>query len=156
MVARNKTEVSITGEMTDDLAASFSTLEDALAYFNAGVGVVAVEDVLGDGYEILRDKSRLVNMPFLIIDWKEILGDTGPYTTIRLITSDARRYRLSDGSSGIHKQLSTMTSQHGLSGGVSVKGGLRKSTFWLDRDDRVVDADDPDATRMASTYYLNA
>src|SRR4051812_38675305 len=95
-VAKHNTRVP------EEVARGFTNFEDAARYFNETEGIIHAGDVLGDGYTILESKELLVNLPFLIIDWSEHLGDAGPYASVRVVTSDSRKFRFSDGSSGIY------------------------------------------------------
>lgn len=143
--------------VSDDIVTSFASMHDALAYFNAEEGVMNAEDVLGDGFTVIRDKTLLVNVPFLAVDWDFIPGEQGLYATVRVITSDGRKYRISDGSSGICKQLKDFTEKHITQRGLLVKGGLVKSEYPITTTGEACKEDDPnrDPNRQGSTFYLS-
>lgn len=153
-------EVTLPDELPDEVVAGFDSFDSAIAHFREGFGVVNIGDVAGDGFSLQKDKTLLENVPFLIIDWKEISGissDTGrPYATIRIITADGRKYRISDGSTGIYSQLLRMADK-GVRHGIAVPKGLFKSEYWVDADGMPLK--DPDTykgeKRKAYTFYLN-
>lgn len=165
MVKQKGAEVEpVQEEMFGDLdavATSFESFEDALAYFNANEGIVNIGDVAGDGYILTRDKEQLVNVPFVVIDWRDVVDDATArmYATIRLITSDGRKYRINDGSTGIYQQLTEIRDRHGLSRGIAVAKGLFKSEYLVSNDEhnygQVVAKDYSGKKGPAATYYLN-
>lgn len=145
----------------DAIASSFESFEDALAYFNANEGIVNIGDVAGDGYILTRDKEQLVNVPFVIVDWRPVVDEATArtYATIRLITSDGRKYRINDGSTGICQQLNEIMDRHGVSKGIAVAKGLFKSEYLVSNDEhnhgQVVAKDYAGKKSTAATYYLN-
>lgn len=141
----------------DEVAQGFQTFQDALSYLESqGHGVVKSTDVLGDGFEVLQDKKRLIAVPFVIIDWDYVPGDMGRYVTVRLMTAENRKFRISDGSSGIYQQLEKLTEEKGMKSGLAVPGGLRESTFWIDKAGTPVNEDSPDRVKKVTTFYLTA
>lgn len=145
-------------EMSEDAIVSIDSYEQALALVNNNGGIVEIGEVAGDGYVITKDKDILLNIPFLLIDWKEV---TDPetlrdYATIRLITSDGRKYRLSDGSTGIYKQLTEIRDRTGFVTGIRVPKGLTKSEYYIRDDTREPVGKDFDGPKSkAATYYLS-
>lgn len=159
---RGKTNgtVAVPDQVPDEALAGIQNFEDAVGYFNGNEGVTNAGDVLGDGFAITNDKDILVNIPFLILDWTEILGDQGLYVSVRLMTSDSRKYRISDGSTGICKQLNELASK-GVTRGVFVKGGLVKSEYWIDKETNEIYKDSmvpagADVKRGATFYLATA
>jgi len=89
-----------------------TTFEDALALLEArGFTPEDVVDAaeLGDGFlELKKDeKEVLIGRPFIILDATWSSGDFGEegYYTLRVVTQDNRKYRLTDGSTGIARQI---------------------------------------------------
>jgi hypothetical protein len=151
-----------TQEFTDEVAASFETFAQALDYLNNTEGVVEIGDVAGDGYKLLKEKDILENVPFMIVDWNGITDpDTQrPYATIRIITTDNRRYRINDGSTGIYQQLILIRNRSGKTRGIAVPRGLFKSEYFVDdKTKKTIPADKVDSHKgsksKAVTWYLN-
>lgn len=149
--------VALPDQVPPEVIAGITSFEDAMAYFNANEGTVNAGDVLGDGFTIIKDKDVLINIPFLILDWREVLGDQGLYASVRLITSDGRKYRIADGSTGILSQLSDLVEKD-VTRGIFVKAGLVKSEYWIDENGNIFKDRDkvPEGATVkpGSTFYL--
>lgn len=156
----------VTAGISEDAIKSIDTFEQALALFNETGGVVPIGEVAGDGFAILKEKETLVNIPFLLLDWSEILDPETQrlYASIRLITSDGRKYRISDGSTGIYKQLKEIREhpKKPREKGIAVPKGLVASGYFVAEDKKnddgspmIVDADYKGKKSKAYTYYLN-
>lgn len=159
MVSRNS-EKSVSKQSNKNTLPDFQTLQEAVSYFNANEGVVDIADFLGDGFTLIRDKEQLVNIPFLILDWNWINdpATARTYASVRVITSDNRRLRFNDGSTGIARQLENLETQ-GIKTGVRVSGGIAKSEYLIDRETRKVVTQDyaennDIVTERAVTYFL--
>lgn len=148
--------------LSDDSARNVKSFADAITAAQAELGVTDIAnagDELGDGFRLLEDKDRLISTPFFIVDWRFLVGDQGVnsktkdyagkglYSTIRLITEDDRKFRISDGSSGIHAQLFDFSQTHGgRTAAMMVKGGLVRSDYTTEIDGESVEG---------TTYYLS-
>ena len=131
-------------EWTDDDLRSIKTVEDAIQQFEA---VTDVKDVLGTGFDILNDKDRLVGAPFMIVTAREHKGDFGRFVTCFLVTDNGDRWIINDGSTGIAAQLLSLKDSHGITDGILVKEGLRRSDYTFTAEDG--------SEKDASTYYLS-
>lgn len=139
----------------DEVVQGFTSIDDAIRYFNSNEGVVQAGDVLGDGFTI-TEKEALLNIPLLILDWSEHLGDSGPYASVRAITSDNRKVRFSDGSTGIYRQLTELFLK-GVERGILVRTGLTKSDYFVNEKTGEItktNPGDPKVWKKATTYYL--
>lgn len=148
----------IVAELNEDVVIGFDSFDQVIAHFDNTTGVVEIGDVAGDGYSITRDKDLLVNVPFILIDWKEITDPSTlrDYATIRVMTSDGRKYRFSDGSTGIYKQLREIRDRMNLTVGIAVPKGLTKSEFFVSEETKeIVPADFEGPKFKAATFYLN-
>lgn len=124
------------------------SFDDALALLGPE-NFVNVGEVLGDGFETLDKKDKLVDVPFIVIKTKEVDGDWGgTFSVIHLVTESNKKYVLLDGSTGIHKQLGELRERFG--GDVPplvCKHGLRRSDYEY--------TDEQGQTKPATTYYLD-
>jgi hypothetical protein len=112
--------------------------------------VTSAADVLGNGYSILEDKSKLLNEPFMIVKYgvhpSELNGKV--FTTIHVLTKGGDKYVVNDGSTGIHQQLMDLKTEMGTICPLMVPRGLRVSEY---------DYEDPKngSKTKAKTYYIN-
>ena len=128
---------------TDSILASMGSWEETLAVFEgAGVGIESIEDY-GSGFKLLNDKSRLVGVPLLVIEWrftasKKYVNDAGEpseFVSAMVITKHGDRYILNDGSTGIAAQLRMVQDQRTAKGhsnpqvGLMVADGLTRSEY---------------------------
>lgn len=86
--------------------------DEALALLGSVTEIAdATEDLADEWTEI--DKEKLVNVPFLLVAWtisSEDDADFGnQYVVVRGITSAGKRFRFTDGSTGIFRQLVRLT-----------------------------------------------
>lgn len=132
---------------------------------DAGIGITNASDDLGDGFEILEEKSQLVGVPFLILEARENPGEYGvSFTSLRVMTRDGRKLVVNDGGTGIHEQHLMFKEKTGRSlAGVYVPHGLRASDYRFCEDCRSVSAKGAPACtscgstslRPAQTFYLD-
>ncbi len=89
--------------------AEIASFEDALRLAQNLYGELIPSYDLGDGFVGLPDKSVLVGTPFVVmgwgLGWSAYGDDTDRFSILRVVTQDGRKFRFSDGSSGIHKTL---------------------------------------------------
>lgn len=121
---------------------------DARALLESHNGAVLdASKVLGDGAELIEDKDRLINIPFLVLDWRFIVDQktTNEYASVLVMNGEGAKARFNDGSTGVYAQLKKVTEEYGINGGLQCKRGLRKSEYTVEADGK--------PTR-AVTYYL--
>jgi len=125
---------------------SFDEVADLLS---ASPGEVLVID----DYQKLDDKSQLINVPFFINRWWFTEGDMGEFAVLRCVTQrpvrtgagETDKVVLSDGSTGIYKQLREVTKKTQKTAALMVRHGLRVSQYTADTET---------GPKMAETYYL--
>jgi len=110
--------------------------------------VVKSSDVIGDGAEFITDKNKLVEVPFLVLDWKFITDEETQreYVNVLIMGVNGDKARFNDGSTGIYAQLKQVSENVGKVG-IEVKQGLRRSDYI-----KVINGKNEKAT----TYYLSA
>lgn len=132
-----------------------TSFEDALALVQETYGdVLDAADEIGSGFVLLKDKNKLVDVPFIILSFSFPEGDftdenglKSHFSVMRVVTERGDRYVVVDGSTGIYDQLDQFYGRSGRNGGMMVKGGLRRSDYEY--------TDAQGKTSPASTYYLN-
>lgn len=143
--------------LDDDQLRNIGNLEDAFgALSEFGIVPERFEDY-GTGFEQLDsdEKSRLVKTPFMILEWRFNKGDFGSdseYVAALVVTKGGEKFIVIDGSSGIYKQLKSVTAQRIRAGianpqqGLLVEKGLRRSDYEYvnEKNERL----------PATTYYL--
>lgn len=131
--------------LTAEQLASVSTFDEAVALFGADQLLDTAD--YGDGFVLLKDKSKLVGEPFIILATSIQMGDFGPFSIVKLITRHGDKYVFVDGSTGIKDQLEFMLDQTGRGGGWLCRNGLRVSNYTF--------TDESGAEKPASTYYID-
>lgn len=133
----------------------FATIGDAMAWAQDR-GVLDAAQVLGDGYDPLKNKSRLVNVPFLIVDWTFNHGDQGEYVSCKIITQANEKFRISDGGTGIYRQLWDLADS-GVPVGtpIAVYGGVVQSDYKLRDQNGKLLLDEKGKEQSATTFYLS-
>ena len=119
-----------------------------------GGDVLDASSELGDGFEVLDNKDRVVDVPFVLISWSfSTKGKFGEFVSARLVTEGNGKYVINDGGTGIYAQLREFTDTHGgRDGGLFVRKGLRKSEYSVDLPDPKTGEIVP---TPAVTYYLS-
>jgi hypothetical protein len=127
------------------------SLDEARAALLEQYGAVFDSSALfGDGAEFIKDKNELINVPFLILDWRFVTDpDTkNEYVSVLIMhAATGAKGRFNDGSTGIYSQLKQVTAEYGVNGGIAVKHGLRKSTYTKEVDGK---------PQSATTFYLSS
>lgn len=116
-------------------------------------GIVDAAEELGDGFVVI-EKNKLVGKSFIILnvmfpesDRLDADGSPLRFAVVRIITEDKERYVFTDGGSGVYATLDEWCTTAGKTGGLLVRGGLRKSEYtYTDGNGR---------KQPAVTYYLN-
>jgi hypothetical protein len=144
------------GELRD-----IASMDDAIALIQRTVGVSVVEarEELGDGFEYIENKERLVGIPCLFVKWdcnfsSSFTDDRGlPLRNVQAWVvceraGQIRKYRIADFSTGISQQLWEYSERTGRYSGLAAPLGLRKSEFTYRNPDT-------GETSQASTYYID-
>lgn len=135
-MADNTTAVAVPENL--ELISSF---QDALAFANSQGAVIHASE-LGDGFQLLKEKDKLIGVPFVIIQVRQNeseYDDNAVYSVIRLVTERGSKVVIVDGGTGINAQVTNLG--EGV-GGILVPGGLRRSDYQYEG-------------KPASTYYLD-
>jgi hypothetical protein len=111
-------------------------------------GVVIVDDFVK-----LDDKSRLVNVPFFARKWWFTDGDMGEFAVVECVVSrpvmtpsgETSKVIITDGSTGIFRQLREVSKRTGKSTSLLIRNGLRVSQYTADTEE---------GPKNAETYYL--
>lgn len=141
------------------IAPDFTQLENAASvvefFKSQGVEVERASDVLSDGFEAVDNKRELVGTNMALLSWTFSHSEKfdGEFVTVRAITTDNRKIRFSDGSSGIYAQLRELTDRREKDGhpypqGALICNGLRVSDYMY--------TDDKGKKTAASTFYIAA
>lgn len=114
--------------------------------------VESVTEYLGTGFRVLptSEKSTLVGVPFLILEWHFSEGDQGEFVSILAVTRNDEKVIINDGSTGIKDQMH----QLGDSRPLAVPGGLRSSTFYYNSTTKETSNRPREGFSPATTYYL--
>ena len=139
-------------EFSDDEYRDIESWEDALSLLTQAYGSVDVaEEIIGDGFAVLKDKRSVVGAPMLFINWKFVDGDQGEFAVIRAVANTVKGFRkliLTDGSTGIYDQLRKYSDRFGKFGGLAVRNGLRASDYE-------VQDEETGKMKSATTFYLD-
>lgn len=141
------------------------TFEDAVKEA-VGAGLTR-EDMLTvlNPYEAMnQDKSPLLDVPFIIRHVAFLMDEEtkNPYLNMWIITEGNKLYRVTDGSTGIHKQMLALVGKRLDENHLTpydyfvVPGGLRASEFKVGADGKPIKKGDTTTkvTGSATTYYL--
>lgn len=151
---------------SEDELANIGSFADAVSLINDTFGGdVARESIsdYGSGFRLV-DKSELVGVPFLILEWMFNEGDFSDdgFVTVYAVTNKDDRVIFNDGSTGVRDQLRTVTSQRVKNAhpnpqiGLACEGGLTVSNYYRHEDTGVISRRKPDGKGWipAATYYL--
>lgn len=133
--------------LNDESLGDVKTFDDALALLaDSGMVQSDAADLIGDGFESLDNKDLLINVPFVILDYKfSDNGNYGEFVIIRLMTQDNRKYRLTDGSTGILADIQKLARRN-VVGNVLCRKGLTVSEYeYIDANNKKT---------PAKTYYI--
>jgi hypothetical protein len=117
--------------LSDDSLREVTTFEEALALAEQTYGnVLSFSDEMGNGFKILQDKSKLVGVRALFLNWRFSEGNFGTFVSAAVVTSDTNeKWILNDGGSGIHADLMEYSARTGRFGGMIAPNGLRVSEY---------------------------
>jgi hypothetical protein len=135
--------------------AQVQTWDDAIAFLaEQGYDVQTAEQTeqaLGDGFEFMRDKNQLVNVPFIVLDYKQGFSEryNTPYCTVWAMTGTNKRVKFIDMSTGIAADLMSATSRGYKPQGMIFRQGLTSSSYDV-KDDA-----GNKTGETGTTFYLN-
>lgn len=121
-----------------------ASFEDAIALVTGQFGdlKVAHEDTdLSDGFAVADedDKRSLIGVPMILLDWSFRESDFGHsaewvmiHAVERLADGAVKKWIISDGGTGIARELKEYTVKTGRMGGLFVANGLRESKYYID------------------------
>lgn len=141
----------------DDVLSAVKSFDDVRSLFDAaGVGVESMEDY-GTGFKV-TDKSKLVNVSLMILEWRFNDGDFGDsgFVSVAAVTRNGDKVIFNDGSTGIYRQLRRVTDQRQArnhptpQAGLLVEGGLTRSDY----ETEVPGKDGKPVRTPATTFYL--
>lgn len=130
-----ETQRGILSTVDDETLSKINSWEDALALLQShGVEVTDITDY-GDGF-VGVEKDTLVNIPMVVLDYtisyngeyKDDSGNVMPFVVVRAFTSDGRKVRFTDGSTGLCKQVLGFA-KRGVKGGIRCPKGLTVSEY---------------------------
>ncbi len=138
----------------DDALRAIRTADDAAKLAVEIDGAIEdISDILGTGFAVLdkNEKSRLIGIPFLVLDWKFSKGDMGEFASMLVVTRGGEKYIVNDGSTGIADQLRRL----GTPRAIKVSHGLRVSEYDVeDRETGQVMVTPTGEIMRAKTFYL--
>lgn len=143
MVQSKKSQDVVIPHLSDAEIRNIDTMDAAIAAL--GGDVVAVFSESGE-WDVVADKGTLVKVPFVGLRWRFTEGDMGSFVSLEIVTEDGRRLVVNDGSTGIYRQLRTLTDETGRMQGITCRKGLRRSDYTY--------ADEKGLERPATTFYL--
>jgi hypothetical protein len=131
----------------------------------AGLSAEQVNVVLNPYTTLNKDKSPLLNVPFIIRavkfqEEKNPDGSVSEYVNIWCITEDDKLYRVTDGSTGIFTQIKRLVEKRIEEGHptpynyFAIVNGLRVSKFGVTADGTAVPLGDSRQKSEAETFYL--
>lgn len=152
-IAASAIEAERKARAVEDLDwAKIVTAEQAFEAFKSlGIPVTKADDY-GDGFKLMpdKDKGRLVGVPFICVNARIAQGDHGQFSILHVITYAGDKWIVTDGSSGINKQVQT----HGLGVfiGLVCENGLTVSEYeYEDVDPKTGEV----KMKPAKTYYID-
>lgn len=115
-------------------------------------------------YEPLgKNKDALLAKPFFVRSVRfsadKITGN--PFVILHVVSHDGNRYLVTDGSSGIYKQMDALVTRRITEGHKTpynfymIANGLRKSEFGINANGETVALGAADMKERAATYYLD-
>lgn len=131
--AAQAAELELSAKVRDeDVLRDIATFDQAYALAAESYGgVVDASDLLGTGFEVLNsdDKSRLLNVPLIVLDSRIHDGEQGEFCSLVVVTEQGARYIVNDGSTGIFAQVLRLRQKTEKEGGWLIRHGLRDSEY---------------------------
>ena len=158
------TEIAVKGMDKEQYETALTFAAAVSEATNAGLGREDMLTVLNPYEAMNQDKSALLDVPFMIRHVAFLTDEkTGNgYLNMWVITENDKLYRVTDGSTGIHKQMLSLVGKRLDEGHKTpydyfvVPGGLRSSTFDVDANGTPIRKGDTETkvSSTATTYYL--
>lgn len=131
--AAKAAEIELAAKVRDeDVLRDIATFDQAYALAAESYGgVVDASELLGTGFEVLNseDKSRLLNVPLIVLDSRIHEGEQGEFCSLVVVTEQGARYIVNDGSKGIYAQVIRLRQKTEKDGGWLIRHGLRQSEY---------------------------
>jgi hypothetical protein len=147
---------------TEDDLRNLTDFDEAVRLTQQTLGepVAVASKEIGDGFALIDDKTQLVGVPMLLMEWTFRDGDFGTYVSVRGMTESGKKFIINDGSTGIAEDLAKFTERTGRLGGLLVAKGLRVSEYPTGADGQPLDKatvkEHPDLVKgKGITFYLN-
>lgn len=157
-------EIAVRGMEKDQYETALSFADAVAEATKAGLGRDDMLTVLNPYEAMNQDKSPLLDVPFMIRHVAFLTDEkTGNgYLNMWVITENDKLYRVTDGSTGIHKQMLALVGKRLEENHKTpydyfvVPGGLRSSTFDIGPDNKPIKKGDTTTkvSSTATTYYL--
>ena len=157
-------EIAVRGMAKDQYETALTFAEAVGEATTAGLSKEDMLTVLNPYEAMNQDKSPLLDVPFMIRHVAFLTDEkTGNgYLNMWVITEGDKLYRVTDGSTGIHKQMLALVGKRLEEAHPTpydyfvVPGGLRSSTFDVGADNKPIKKGDTTTkvTSTATTYYL--
>ena len=130
-----------------DFDAVLDTLRDS------GETVLMAEDYVGSGAELIKDKGRLVGIPFIILQWafhESSDFEDNIFVSCEILTKHRERFVINDGTKGgIRDQLLNVSNTTGAFNYFVCPHGLTVSEYE-------VEDSETGKTKKAKSYYLSS
>ena len=108
--------------------AALASITDFATAMEAVQSVTNIEtfDDYGNGFTVLdtKDKKQLEGVPFIIVEWRNNMGDNGEFVSMAIVTKDGRKLIVNDGSLGIRDQLKSVQQRREAEGKPNPQTGL--------------------------------
>lgn len=143
--------------LTEIQDAEIDSWDDAVAVFAAiGIEPESVDaDLIGDGFPLI-DKSKLVNVECMFVRWTVSMPQNEryktPYVVVKGITRGGKKFRFTDGSTGVGRELFNLTRDRAAKGHEAPNGALILPE-GLSRSDYTAVDDNGDEIQ-ATTYHI--
>lgn len=135
---------------TNEELRSVSSWDEAISLIQSRGEIRFAHDIMGDGFALLDDKTKLIGVPLVFVEWRFSEGDYGTFVSARVFAKEQNgfaRYIINDGGLGIRAQLEEVTETQKITGGLAIKKGLRVSEYEY--------VDDKGEIRPAKTFYID-
>lgn len=128
------TDVVKSDFLSEESLRNIGSIADAIAVAEAAYGpAVSAEEELGDGFTLVKDLTKFMDVPVVILEWTFRPGDFGKtYVSFRFVAQMSTgifKGVYNDGGTGIRKQLTMYTDRTGRMGALTVRGGFRVSEY---------------------------
>lgn len=146
----------------DAQLAAIGSFEDAARLLSDNNVAAEFASDYGTGFKVV-DKATLIDKPFLILEWRFNAGDFGSdFVSVAAVTKSNDKVIFNDGSTGVRKQLETVTAQRLAKGhahpqaGLLCENGLTKTSYYFNSKTGETSSapQTGDGWGPASTYYI--